>query len=586
MLLFWFSLFLVHNSIAEVIQVELPPIIKEGTPGDLLLIDPVVPASDGSTLMNTGSGSIQNSLQNQLAVPISDSGRAGGLAQVRGLGPSAEDVDVQAFGLSLNPPQGGGFDLSAFPQFIWSGFRYQPGPSLNAFNPTASTGALTLVPWTASALSRPGSRGRLAEFYSSVGSNQVSVAGKVGENFAAVAGYSSINSSGPSAAVSTRWEREGYWGAFHLLATDVDAKAPGSTDFPSPQARMITTRMIPVFENDFRISDNVLKTSIFYDYNRIQYKNPEVPLFSLTDNQVHQWGFQSTYLTGSWKVGLSVRQIDFETDATFAPFKAPFQTIGNLQASREIQLGSFLIEPVFQGVWMTGLGVLPQGSLGARWELDPGRNAVYSRVLFSRRIPSLLDRYSVYQDFVGNPALQAEKDWTGIFGWENRSKISEFSLQGYAQLRENARVSTGQTVTNLGDAYILAITGKERVIVSSWMDFFESLTASQSKLIATGTEFPYVPQLLNNFGVSVHSAKGHEAWEWSTAFRSSSSQLFGPNEASELPGYGVLDTTVRVGIFKGVSVAGRVENLFKREYELVKGYPLGRIASVMLMGEL
>jgi hypothetical protein len=40
-------------------QVALPALVKEGTPGDLLMQDAVVPSTEGPTQLGAGSGTLQ-----------------------------------------------------------------------------------------------------------------------------------------------------------------------------------------------------------------------------------------------------------------------------------------------------------------------------------------------------------------------------------------------------------------------------------------------------------------------------------------------------------------------------------------------
>ena len=207
-LIYWFALYLLmsaRGAVAE--QIDLPPIVKEGAAGEVLQFDAVVPAQSGAVGGVTGNGSVVSGLQDQLPVSLSQSGRPGNLAQVRGYGISSEDVDVQSFGISLNPPQGGGFDLSVFPFYLWSGFNFQSGPSLNGLNPSARSGTLALIPWSADALKKTGPQSRVGEFYSTSGVNQIFVGHKYQESLAWVAGYSFLKSVGPSGVVSTRWTR-------------------------------------------------------------------------------------------------------------------------------------------------------------------------------------------------------------------------------------------------------------------------------------------------------------------------------------------------------------------------------------------
>ena len=121
--------------------------------------------------------------------------------QFRGLGRSAEDTDVQALGIPLNPPQGGGFDLSIFPQFLWASFEFQAGPALGTFDPRGTAGSLTLVPWTSQALaSGLAGSGRAIALGSTANLFQVSAAASDGKSVAAVVGTSAGAAQGPSAA--------------------------------------------------------------------------------------------------------------------------------------------------------------------------------------------------------------------------------------------------------------------------------------------------------------------------------------------------------------------------------------------------
>lgn len=424
-------------------------------------------------------------------------------------------------------------------------------------------------------------------FSSSLGVNQVSAAARGSQNAAVVAGYSTGTVMGPSAGVSSRWKISNYTGSVHLLATDVDAQTLNSIDSPTLTARTHTTRVIPMLQNDFKLAKRILlKTSLFYDWGYLGYQDPAAESQYRSNSQ--QWGAENVCLVDQWKFGLSGRQVKFNSSATFGSYRAaldvPLQNVGNLEISREIDIGNVLVEPTFQGVWTTGYGFLPEGSLGVRNEF--GKNAVFMRTNFSSRTPSLLDRYSVTQDFTGNPNLQTETDWTGILGGEIKGKKLESSLQTYAQLKQNARVYTGNSVNNLNDAYVLALTGSTTLHLSNHLDGFYSGTVSKSRLIVTGYEFPYIPNFLNIIGMNLHEPRENRSWEWTTVVRISSSQVSHAFTGDRLPGYLTLDTGAQLNIASGLRVAGRIEDVFDRSFQLIQGYPLGRTFSVMMMGEI
>ena len=568
-------------------DVDLPPIIKSGTPGEVLLDDPILPALNGMTQYNSGTGTVQNSLQNQLPLSVTDYGRPGSAGQLRGLGFSSEELDVQAFGISLNPPQGGGFDLSAFPQFLWGGYRFQAGPALNGLNPTATSGVLSLVPWTSQALTQAGFGARAMQFYSTTGVNQVSVSAQGDQNLAVVAGYSGQKVRGPSFGLSSGWGKTGdrkgsefYSGQFHLLATDLDAEAPGPTYAYSPLARMRTIRVIPILQSDFRItSSSLLKNSLFYDSSWLSYEDPAT--FS-SRSRIKQGGLSQVYLVGAWKFGSNLKWVNYQDDFQ----SPPAQIFGNFQISKEMEWGSLLVQPNLQGVWVSGFGFLPQGGLGIRKEWDHQRKALFTRWTLSHRIPSLLDWYSQDRYFQGNRNLKEERDWTGIFGGELKSERYSGSLQLYSQLRQNARVPFNATVSNLGNAFITALITQYQFKVSDQIDLFGGETLTSSRLILAGQPFPFMPTLIHLTGVSVHSRDLARGWNWTTNLRAFSSQLNDLSTNSRLPFYSMLDTSIQKRVWKEVYLTGRVENVLDRSIELIPGYPLGRSLSFMLSGAL
>ena len=119
-----------------------------------------------------------------------------------------------------------------------------------------------------------------------------------------------------------------YRGAFHLLATDLEADTTGSVSMSAPNAYSHNTRLIPVLQSDFQVSQKgLLKNSLFYDWAYLSYQNPDTG-FGFA-SQTKQWGTENVYLTGPWKVGASFRSVSYYTDT----FTTPEQAIGNFQLS-------------------------------------------------------------------------------------------------------------------------------------------------------------------------------------------------------------------------------------------------------------
>jgi len=564
-------------------DIQLAPIVREESAAEALSQDPVLPEQSGEPEIWSGTGSVQRSLQQSLPVTFTDRGQPQAASQIRGLAPSAQDVDVQAFGVSLNPPQGGGYDLSIFPQYLWSGYGFQAGPSLGAFNPTAVSGTLTLTPWTAVAIANPGQRRfRGSEFYSSLGLNQVSAAASEGR-VAALAGYTSGSAFGPSGSVSARWQTSRLDLRAHFLGTSLDNTAAGPTYMPSPLARQRTSRVIPVLQMGYRLSDDTeLRSSVFYDGAELAYSDPSIGAAASTLDYSQQLGTENALLLGSWRFGASVRQVAYKASY----FEAPRQSQVNLQISKSIDLGQWLVEPTLQTIWISQYPVGPQGSLGIRREWDKGDWAVFGRASYARKYPSLLDRYYSYGTFVGNPDVLTEQAWTSILGVERRSSLFEVSVQTYLQYRQDARVVTATTVTNVGNGRIAAMMTNVNYRPWGWLTLSNAWVASASQLSATGLEFPYTPALTTVFSTSFHATGDLPTWEIRPGLRAASSAEAEPGTGLRVGAYALLDLMARVRIWRSLHATAGVENLLGQPVEVTRGYPIQRSASLGLCGEI
>jgi hypothetical protein len=553
--------------------IELAPIIKEGTPADVLMEDPVRPTRGGPSTLGAGEGTVLRGIADELPLPVTDLGHPGTLSQLRGIGRSAEDTNVQTLGIPLNYPQGGGFDLSAFPQFLWSSYRFQEGPSLGAFDPRAVAGTLTLTPWTQAALATPARPARASALVSDPGLQQYAVAASTGP-VALVAGLSGGDAFGPSGGASARWELPGVEGAFHLLATSVDAASPGSLSFPTPNARQKTIRAIPVAQADVHLPDRaLLKASAFYDFSQIHYNDPDSGFF--TNDFAQQAGVETALLAGAWKLGASGRYVTYRK----IDFTAPDEAISALSASRTFESGEWLFEPGARVVLVSRFDPEPEASIGVRHE-DGTERATFLRLTTSARIPSLADRYYSIPGFSGNPGLTPERDWTGILGEEfHTGGPLSGGFQLYGQLSENAQVSTPNTVLNEGTAEIVALQANARYELTSWLTFTDAFALTGSQISATGGAFPYLPAVSNSLGATVHGRR----WDAHAWLRLAGSATVQPGE--EVAGYGYLDLDASARVWNGVSVSARVENVFDSPIQLVKDYPLPRTGGVLIVGE-
>lgn len=590
---FFWSLILILAGIARGVPwaiaedaVELSPLLKEGSPVDALNEDPMVPAAGRDPQIVSGSGSIIGSFENQLALPLNNAGRPGTNASFLGLGRRAEDTNVQTLGIPLNPAQGGGFGFDSFPQYFWSGYRFQPGPPSASVDPRATAGTLTLIPWTLPALSRPGVRTRLTQYYSNQGLVQTSIGAGVDQKVAILMGYSEGDVQGPSASLSGRWGRDRIQGKFHLLATRVESRVPGPTRTPTPNAEQLTARLIPVFQTDFEISPKLLlKASAFYDGQYLRYEDPGA--LSIRD-QMRQGGIETAWLWQSWKFGLHYRRASFHG----LDFQAPDETTINAQVSRLIEWDSHLLEPNFQAIQVTGYGWFPAGSLGYRYGWSPSLSS-FARMGYNRKIPSLLDRY--YGIF-GNPELQPEETWSGILGTELDNPSWGASLQFYGRIQRDAIVADVNYVPqNLGNARILSLIQSLRVTPISGADLVQSTHLSTSRISGTGQAFPYLPGVTELLSATIYrpgTPVEDRVWQFSTIWRFEGPAAY-PSGARR-PGFGSWDMAARGRVaqrvrdedVQNVFLTAKVENILDREVERVSGYvDPGRVFSLALIGE-
>ncbi len=597
----------------EVTEYSLPEIVKEGDVSDVLMDDPILPAQKGKTRPIKGSGGVDHSISNDLAIPFNDSGAPGVLSQIRGLGKRTEETDVQAYGIPLNGAQGGGFDFSTFPQFLWDDYRYQIGPSLGAFDPTGVAGSLTLVPWTSVALTAGDDPYgvRATGFYGSNDLRQFSIAGRSKDNAAAVIGYSTGSLEGPSGSFSSQYKFGEHRVRFHFLGTDVYGLPRELKGGPLPfqkQDPKYTTRLIPVLQTDFQLAkDTVLKSTFFYDRNIIR---SEATGGNYTRSLIQQEGIENALVTGDWKFGMSARHVSYDRVYMFPSFASAgeasnLQNIFNFQASRAFQFGRLLVEPTARATLITHYDALPEGSLGARYEFEGQRTALFSRISYTRKFPSLVTKYYSfppgpgYNGFVGNAELAPERDLTFIVGEEaaTNDKRLETTVQLMVQQRYDGEIQAPYDATN--DWYVNADTGTITATLftatfhaTSWLDVRDGLTLTHSRIESTGTEFPVMPSSINVLSVVAHAPGDTPNWDAGFTFKAASDSYgpFSTQSDQRLPGYGYLDLNARYDIIRqgnrSISLSGGIENLFDREIEInPKVFTIGRIYTLGMSGQ-
>lgn len=594
-LTFIFMLFFSRSGISDDRAVyTLPAIVIEGTTLEGMNEDSLVPAlssSRESLNQPSATGSLGTALKRDFALPVSDYGKPGNLTALRGFGRSSDEINAEVLGVPLNYAQGGGFDLSIYPQFLWGGFRFQAGPSIATLDTHASSGTLSLEPWTASALhGDEKSIVRVVQSYSTLAGTQSAIAVKSTDQFATLVGFSAGDAKGPAGSVSARWGNrdERLNGKFHLLATRLDSKILGSRAFPTPHARQISSRATPVLQADLRIdTQSILKTTWFYDATYLQYDNPD-SYFDRSRDRALQGGTEIAYIDRDWRIGMALRQVSYSK----IDFTAPTEQMGSVSVLRKFRLTGVWIEPSLQAVGVSRYGILPAASLGARVPFD-FKNAVFARVSYSYIFPSIADRYYDLPAFllIGNRDLKVEKDLTLVNGIELNSEFFKETLQAYAQWKNDAQISSkvGNNFTkkNSGTAHVYALMNSLQWSATTYLDLFNQLTLSDSYVQASASSFSYLPRAATTLGIRFHDkyASG-DALRWgvtlSQRFASSAAVT---SDSDRVSGYGMTDLQGRYHL-ESLELTASVENLFNRDVEIQKGYPAaGRTFVAGIVGQ-
>jgi hypothetical protein len=567
--------------------VNLAPIVVEGTAADALQYDPIVPAFTKPKLESqSASGSITREVSDDLPIPITDYGVPGVTTQVRGLGRTVEDTNVQALGIPLNPPQGGGFDYSTFPQFLWSGYSFQVGPSRGAYDPQAVSGTMTLTPWTSQALDqKENGEHVVAGLADSL--TETAAAAKY-DNAALLFGWSTGNASGPTGSFSARvFKNDEIDTKVHLLATDLTSISPGSTQFPTPNATTKNARYIPIVENDVHFTDaETLKSSIYYDRDYLRYDNGSYS----TNDRAEQFGTENALILGDTILGFSARRQTYrETD-----FEAPAQEILHAQAAHTWHARALTFDASLDGDYLSAAGIHPGGSAGARIDLTPGAG-MYARVSYTERFPSLLARYYQDQFFIPNPHLTNETVETGIVGADGHWDAIDTELQLVTEWRQNAQITVPyqgssyvSTTENVGNVQSLSVIYRISDTITPWFTTGDSIRLADSRIQASGEMIPYDPHVTNLLRFNFH--------EKGTAPRSSAEAVFRALSRAQdgfggsVPGYLLTDLQFeeRIGDYgwiRELRLQGRIEDLFNRQLEVIAGYPwTGRQVAVSVVG--
>gem|GEM_PF-2622508 len=555
---------------------------RSGLPVETKKRETVSPSSPASLGLQLGSGSNLN---------LSFTGQPGGRTGVVGLGRSAEETDVRSLGISLNPPQGGGFDLASFPTSFWGSLN---GGWLNqgASDVRAASTSVELLPWTAAQLldtPAQSSRLRVLGMATTLGVLESSAGWVNAGRTQSLLGVQSLGAAEGSAASASGRARWGFWQTdAHLLFSQLRVESPGSRVFPTPEATQHAFRLMPVVglsRKGSPLGDFSIRA--YADWGGLDYEAPSLG-FS-TQDESRRLGVLARLQSSArdTELGLSLEESRLEqSGGSLSP--PPEWTVQSWLKKSLGDVNRLRVEPSVGGVFVSGLKNKggAQGSLGFRRRLlGDGTLDSFAQLSTKLRVPSLLNRFYQSPFFEGNPALESERIWAVRAGLDSKYPLG---ITGFYEIRDSALITTGVfTPSNSGQASLAGVESSLGGIFFG--DLFEAeatLRWTASRVDATGDAFPLVPEWSAQGGV--HLCPG--AQRFSLLGRGVSSFSSGLN--STLPGFALwtLQWEWRgTGSKKGFvpRVLARMENIFDRQAAWIPDYPLpGRTFSIALSAEL
>lgn len=592
-ILFFVFSFVVFSAHAVENRVELAPTQVVVEPKVDWQTDAIIPSKIQPVNGSSRGPSLMHGFSEDLPFAIADYGDPGELKQFRGLGRSAEDISVETLGVSVNPIQGGGFDFTTFPSFLWSTYEYQWGPTRGESSFSSVSGRLALSPWSETALDLPEVKSSLGYAYSSRDVHQVSAAGKTsGETSgaAAIMGYSAGRMKGPSGATSMELK----WGAekksrtrLHFIGSQIESAPQGSKTFRSPDAEQTVTEIIPAIENIWQGDDvGKLTSRVFYHGQHLRYDDHKTLFRSTAANIGREWGGQTYWKRHSWSLGGNLQYREFRS-LTIASVS---ETQWGLQLAKEFYSQTWTIEPAVHLKGVTRYGEYPEFHLGFKSPIDlEKKDTFFSRLSYTRKIPSFLDRYYNLPAafFMGNPNLMAEK----VFSTRAGVKFDRGEFQNTAefvfQFRDDTFVNQTNSSTfitrpeNVGSANALSGHHDFAWRISPQWQARSLLAITMSHIESSSNDYPYLPNYMQTSQLSFWPSPEKLPLETRASARFSAGANANTTGTLKVPAYALWNFETHY--YGPISAGLRVENITDHKPEIVFDYPLpGRtfIASI------
>lgn len=186
----------------------------------------------------------------------------------------------------------------------------------------------------------------------------------------------------------------------------------------------------------------------------------------------------------------------------------------------------------------------------------------------ARRAPSL---YQLFDPSFGNAELEAEESWGADAGVE-QSLLDGKVTAGVTVFRNryDDLIAFTNGYVNVAEARSQGIEASLSARPASWLELSANYTWLDTKNLDTGRELPRRPRNMVNLAADIALT---EAASLGADLRYVSSQLDRATATSpRLDGYTVVNLLGRWRVADGISLFGRIENLFDEEYEEVLNY--------------
>ena len=556
---------------------RLETISVSSTATEFLQTDLIHPVKEMPPRYSNGSGTLDQSLSRDYPVQVLTGGSPGTITQFRGFGVRSEDTNVQTLGVSLNPAQGGGFDFSTMPLYLWSSYRYQVGPASASFDPRSFSGVVSLVPWTARALDSK-ARGvwslEPSVLVSSLDLRQYAVgAVNSSSTVAAVAGGSFGSNQGASGSLSAKLDLGAQDSVrFHLIATDLIAKVPGSTTFPTPLTTSRSQRVLPIMNWDHITDSVVSKLTVYTDLSNLNQNSPEGGY--TTFDQTRAYGANYAVGFSGWKIGLLGRKLVYKTSVP-----TPDEDMGQAQILKSITVGDRLVlEPLVRGTTITGYSFLPEAAFGARYEFSQALR-VFSRAGVNRRFPTLVDRfYTLPGSSQGNPNLDPETNYSVTVGIDSDvagklNNLLQLTYQESEGVQQYLPISDGSSVymvQNSGNGQMLSLFHIVKVELTKWFEMTKTFSINLSRLERTHGKYNYLPWGKNVYHFRIHDPSDANKWGVSFIHQWVSESTI---PSATLPSYLVGDVVFDYALL-GMRAGFKVENIADTRYQTKLNEPV------------